>query len=187
MSSIFGRPRAPPAGWLVSHGGELIEDPTVGGYMARGREVKGICHQRDCRRRCELDLARYAQRGFGSARVNDLKPLYRCHRIGGCALDFHEVEGLELTLAMLSGRDYVGVRIACGTCRKASVARPEAVIQRLQAEGTGGADTRVGRLGGLIRGACTKCKARAWSATVLWNDPDAAPAWVRGAGKRPPG
>jgi hypothetical protein len=186
MSSIFGRSRSPPAGWLVSHGGELTPDPTVAGYLARGREVKGVCRQRDCRRSCELDFERLARKGIGGAWVHELKPLYHCHRLGGCGLDFHETGGVELTLSMLAGRDYVGLRILCGKCGKATVIQPDDAIGRLAAEGTGGADTPVSKVGDLIRGACPKCEARRWVASVLWSDPEAAPTWVRKQGKRPP-
>ncbi|HEY8570912.1 hypothetical protein [Phenylobacterium sp.] len=187
MSFVFGPDRKPPAGWRVSHDGELVEDRSVAGYVARGREVKGLCQLRDCRRRCHLDLERLAERGLGALSIGELKPLYRCHRLDGCGLDFSEQYGAELTLGMLAGRDHVGVRVACGGCRKSTVVRPEQVIERLKLEGRGGSDTPVATLADLARQPCPKCQARRWTVAVLWLDPAQTPSWLRDRGNRPAG
>jgi hypothetical protein len=149
MSYIYGPSKTPPRGWLTTPSGVLLKDESIDGYLARGRTLRGVCTVRDCRRRCELDFERLSQRGLGRLSADDLKRLYRCHRLDGCALDFHEQDGVELTLSMLSGRDYVHIRIACGGCRKASIVRPEAVIAKLTAEKTGGPDTPVANLAAL--------------------------------------
>ena len=187
MSSPFAPSRAPPAGWLVSDGGELVPDLSVAGYLARGREVSGHCHLRDCRRRCQLDLERLVERGLGAARVTELQRLYQCHRLDGCALAFTEQYGVELTLSMLAGRDYVGIRILCAKCRKASVVRVEAVVERLRTNGTGGPDTPVARLAELARDPCPKCQGRSWQAAVLWDDPARSTGWLRHKVRRPSG
>jgi hypothetical protein len=108
--------RTPPRGWRVVSS-TLVPDPTVTGYIGRGCEVKGVCHLRDCRRRCELDLPRLVQRGYGSVAVTDLIRLYRCNRVTGCALDFHEEHGAEITLSTLAGRDHVWIKLTCGKYR----------------------------------------------------------------------
>ncbi len=186
MSTIFGPSTRPPAGWVIAHGGVLSPDLTVAGYLARGREVRGNCYQRDCRRHCHLDFARLAQRGLGGVWVHELKPLFKCSRMDGCALEFHEQYGVELTLSMLAGRDYVHLRIACAKCRRAKLVKPAVVIARLVAEGTGGHDTPLEKLAGTIRGACPACHAKQWDVTAYWLTGANLPPWARALQKPMP-
>jgi len=171
MSSIFGLSDAPPRGWRIVQG-ELVADPTVAGYLARGREIRGLCQQQDCRRTCQVDLEDLARRGLGAARIQELKPLYKCQRLGGCALAFHEKYGTELTVSVLARLKPAVLRIRCGNCRKTTRARPGAVVARLLAEGLGGHETRVEDLAGLIRGECRGCRVRRWEVAVLWGPRD---------------
>jgi hypothetical protein len=155
---------------VIAHGGELSPDLTVAGYLARRREVRGVCRQRDCRRSCEIDCARLAQQGLGALRVHELKPLFKCARLGGCALEFHEQYGHELTLAVLARLERVHLRISCAKCRKPKLVRPAAVVARLIEEGTGGHDTPLEKLAGLIRGACPACQTKRWEVAAFWLD-----------------
>ena len=184
MTSI-GPPTRPPPGWVIAHGGELSPDLTVAGYFARRREVRGVCRQRDCRRSCDIDVARLTQQGLGALRVHELKPLFKCGRLGGCALEFHEKYGQELALSVLARLDAVYLRIACAKCRKPRLARPREVIARLVAEGTGGPDTQLEALAGAIRGACPSCQTKGWEVTAFWLDRNRLPAWARTLFKDP--
>lgn len=178
MTSI-GPPTRPPAGWVIAHGGELSPDQTVAGYFARRREVRGVCRQRDCRRSCEIDFARLTQQGLGALRVHELKPLFKCGRLGGCALEFHEQYGHVLTLSSLARLDNVYLRISCAKCRKPKLARPAAVVARLLAEGTGGHETPLEQVAGLIRGPCPACQAKRWEVAAFWLDRNRLPSWAR--------
>jgi hypothetical protein len=175
MDSIFNSHRPPP-GWLVFNG-VLTADASVAGYLARGREVRGQCYDRACRRWCVVELEKLAGLHVSRLRISDLKPLLRCNRLGGCAIDFHESGGTEIALSMLTNRPYVGVRIECQLCRRASVALAEAVIGKLKAAGTGDGATLVSKLSELIGGPCGKCQKKRWSVDVLWGDPNGKPHW----------
>jgi hypothetical protein len=166
----------PPPGWLVMDK-QLAVDGSVAGYLARGRDVIGRCYQQDCRRRCDLPLEKLVSRRLGSLRVSDLKPLLRCSRLGGCSLDITESGGREVTLGSLVGRPYVGVRIACSHCQKATIAKPETVIARLTKEGLGGGEMPVDTLAAVIRRPCSGCKHRSWVVSVLWHPRDQIPEW----------
>ena len=62
-----GDPSTPPEGWTAVYG--LLEwTTTVAGYAARGDAVKGRCHLRDCRRTCQIDMARLVEGGSGGCR-----------------------------------------------------------------------------------------------------------------------
>ena len=176
MSSALSTSKAPPPGWVVLDG-QLTADAKVAGYLARGTQVKGICHQRDCRRRCEIDLGMLVARGLGALAVGDLKPLLKCGRLGGCALEVREEPAAEIRLRQLTGKGHVTVRFMCQGCRKATTAPAEAVIGRLKTEGTGGADTAVSKLAELVRGACKGCGVKRWRVDVMWEDPEGAPRW----------
>ena len=73
MSTIFGDSKSPPKGWTTFNG-VLTPDTTLAGYWARGREVRGICQTRDCRRSCHVDLERYVEKGLGRLALKDLLP-----------------------------------------------------------------------------------------------------------------
>lgn len=161
--------------------GQLEPDASVAGYDARGREVLGVCHLRDCRRRCHIDFALLAERGLGRLHVEQVKRLFRCHRLDGCALDFQEKGGGELVLSALTRKVHVALRVTCGGCGKATVSPAEAVIARLKAEGLGGGGLPVSSLAGLIRGNCGTCGEKRWRVDVLWQDPARLPAWYRKA------
>jgi len=174
MGVIFGRSKAPPPGWVVFNG-QLEPDTSVAGYHARGREIRGVCHIRDCRRRCHVDFADLMSRGLQRLSAAEVKRLMVCSRLGGCAMEFRETGGAGVRLSDLTRREHVAVRIRCAGCGKASVAHAEAVIARLNREGLGGAGTLMSQLPGLIRGACPACSRKQWAAEVLWQDPDRLP------------
>lgn len=171
-------PRAPPPGWVVF---DTLLQPgaTVGAYFARGREVRGVCHQKDCRRRCELDLARLIKHGMENALVSDLSPLMRCNRFGGCAMTLREDGGRELTLGMLAAKPFARLAVTCGQCRQERTMSVTAVIARLEKEKTGGRGTSLDKLPELIRGACPACQGRRWRVDVVWRDPALIPRWVK--------
>lgn len=167
----YSDPRlALPAGW-VTLGGVLTPDPTVTGHIARGQEVKGVCYQGDCRRRCELDLARLARQGFGAMAVRTATALMRCHNLTGCGLDFHEDRRTGLPLRALVGRAHVKVRIRCGGCGFSRTAPPESVIARLSKPEPMPGNLYISEIAGRIKGACGQCKKRAWTVDILWPDP----------------
>ena len=160
-----------PLGWRAVDG-LLQPDPTIAGHLARGQEVKGVCHQRDCRRRCDLDLGRLEARGFGSLPVAAAQGLMRCHSLAGCALEFHVEPKSTLRLGDLLGRSHVRVRIKCGGCGFFRVAPPEAVIAKLTVGDTRGGAVAIGEIAGTIRGPCRRCGKSAWVVDVLWPDPN---------------
>jgi|GEM_PF-4531294 len=119
------------------------------------------------------------QQGLGALRVHELKPLFKCGRLGGCALEFHEQYGHVLTLSSLARSPSVHLRIVCAKCRKPKLAKPAAVIARLTAEGTGGHETPLDQLAALIRGPCPSCQAKRWEVAAFWLDPNRLPSWAR--------
>jgi hypothetical protein len=179
MSTSFGESKSPPKGWTVFNG-VLTPDTTLAGYWARGREVRGICQTRDCRRSCHLDLERYVEKGLGRLALKDLLPLYRCQRLGGCAMQFKEDHGAVLSIGMLRRHPGVAVRFTCGKCRKTVIVPTEAAIGKLAAEGAGGPDTPVTELGRFAKAPCA-CGATSWTVEILWHDPDRVPAWLKRA------
>jgi hypothetical protein len=124
-----------------------------------------------------LDFTRMVEHGLGRVPVYMLKPLFRCGRMGSCALDYYERHGVEFTLSDLAGLDHVGVRIGCGHCKKSGTYKAADVAAKLKAEESGGMETKVDQLAGLVKGACPKCKARRWEVAIMWHNRGAVPSW----------
>lgn len=139
---MFDRSDKPPPGWRVSDG-TLRPDITVAGHLARLEEVKGVCHTRDCRRRCEVDLKRLCDRGFGALPITEAQRFLKCLRFDGCALDFHSEGRASLPLSALVGRSHVRIRIRCDACRFHRVTTPEALIAKLTKDGVHGSDVEL--------------------------------------------
>jgi hypothetical protein len=165
-------PHKPPAGWLIASG-ILQADRTVRGYHTRRQGVSGRCHARDCRRTCHIDVARLHADGLGALRMDQVKALFRCGRLDGCALAFHDdLKAESLKLATLCRRTAVTVQLHCRACGARLKIAPEQMIVRLEAEAKGGADTEVRDLPGLLSGACKACGKTAWDVQVAWPNPE---------------
>ena len=174
---MYGAHDKPPPGWHVS-GGLLQPDMTVAGHLARMEEVKGVCHTRDCRRRCEVDLKRLCDRGFGALEIGEAKRFLKCLRFDGCALDFHSSRRASLPLGALVGRSHVRVRVRCESCRFHRVTTPEAMIAKLTKDGVHGSDVLVSAVPSHVKGPCGQCGKTVWRADVLWPDPQSE-GWRR--------
>lgn len=176
----------PPNGWIALDG-LLHADPTVAGYLARGQEVKGVCHQGDCRRRCELDLVRLARRGFGALEVTSAQGFLMCRNLTGCGLDFPRDRRAGLPLRALVGRSHVRLRIRCEQCGFSRVSLPETVIARLSATGAARSAApgalNVSDVAERIKGPCRQCQKTAWRVDVLWPNPR-SDRWRRAQGAR---
>ena len=171
----------PPPGWHVFNG-QLTPDGTVGGYLARGQEVRGFCDQRDCRRRFWIDFDGLIRRGFAGFPMVELKTLLKCHKPGGCALEVRDdAQGSGLTLTVLARHPQVRVKLRCTDCRWEKVIPPTQVIAHLQAAGTGGGDTLHVALKDKLSKPCSACGKRRWACEVLWPGPD---GWKRRTGGR---
>ena len=160
----------PPRGWHAFDG-LLQPDLTVAGHLARGQEVKGICHLRDCRRRCHVDLERLAQRGFGALPVETAQRFLKCQNLAGCALEFHADPKASLPLRSLTGRSNVKIRIKCAGCGFLRVSAPETLITRLSAETPMPDGLLISEIAGRVRGPCRQCKKTSWRVDVLWISP----------------
>jgi hypothetical protein len=160
----------PPAGWIALDG-LLQPDPTVAGYRARMQEVRGICGQRDCKRRCEVDLERLVRRGFGALPVSAAQQMLKCHNLTGCGLDFHDDRRGGLPLRALFGRSHVRVRVKCDACSFFRVATPEAIYKRATAGKEPMDGLLVTEIAAQIKGPCSQCKKTNWRVDVLWPDP----------------
>ena len=164
-------PHKPPAGWQIASG-ILQADRTVRGYFTRHQAVSGRCHARDCRRTCHIDVDRLQADGLGALRMDQVKSLFRCARLDGCALVFHDdLKAESLKLSVLCGRPAVAIHLRCRGCKELLKIAPEHMIARLQAEGKGGGDTEVRDLVGLLTGACKACGKVAWDVQVAWPNP----------------
>lgn len=174
---------APPAGW-VSLGGVLTPGGSVANYAARGQNARGSCtghRSGDCRRSVTIDAKALCAEGLGRLSMERIQRTYRCQRLDGCMLAFHDLEpDLQLTLGMLTGRGYVRVRLTCRGCKLRRLFTAEEVIARLQAARKGDSGTRLAVLGGQISGACPNkaCGKSNWEADVLWASVDSA-GWKR--------
>lgn len=164
-------PHKPPAGWHIASG-ILQVDRTVRGYYTRRQDVVGRCHARDCRRTLHLDIKRIHADGLGALTIDKVKQLFKCQRLDGCALVFHDdLKGESLKVGALLRRPAVGLALRCAGCKAVRKIAPEHMIARLQAEGKGGADTEVRDLAGLLSGSCKACGKVAWNVQVAWPDP----------------
>jgi hypothetical protein len=165
-------PHKPPAGWLIASG-ILQADRTVRGYYTRHQAVAGRCHARDCRRTCHIDIDRLHADGLGSLRMEQVKALFRCQRLDGCALVFYDdMKAESLKLDKLCRRPAVALLLRCRECKELRRIAPETMIARLRAEGKGGGDTEVRDLAALLTGACKACGKVSWNVQVAWPDPE---------------
>ena len=162
---------APPAGWIALDG-LLQPDPTVAGYLARMQEIRGVCGQRDCRRKCEVDLERLARRGFGALPVSAAQQMLKCQNLTGCGLDFHEDRRGGLPLRALFGRSHVHIRIKCDGCGFFRVATPEALWRRITKDKDPTYGLLVTEVAAQIKGPCSQCKKTNWRVDVLWPNRD---------------
>jgi len=174
---------APPTGW-IARDGLLQPDPTIAGYRARMQEVRGICGQRDCKRRCDVDLQRLTALGFGSLHIDTAKRFLKCDNLTGCGLDFHEDRRAGLPLKALFGRSHVSVRVKCGGCGFFRTATPEAVWRRIMAGKSPDDGLLVGDIAAQIKGPCKQCGKSRWAADVLWPNPGSE-GWRRQALEAP--
>ncbi len=165
-------PHKPPVGWLIASG-ILQVDRTVRGYYLRQQAVNGRCHTRDCRRTCWVDVRRLQADGLGALRMDQVKSLFKCQRLDGCGMVFHdELKAESLKLESLCGRRAVTIQLRCRGCKNELKVAPEHLIARLKAEAKGGGDTEVRDLANLMTGACKTCGKTAWAVDVAWPDPE---------------
>ena len=165
-------PHKPPAGWHIASG-ILQVDRTVRGYYTRRQDVVGRCHTRDCRRTLHVDIKRLHADGLGALRIDQIKTLFRCGRLDGCSLDFHnDLKAESLKVSTLCRRPAVAIALRCVGCGVVLKIAPEHMIERLQAEGKGGGDTEVRDLAPLLSGPCRACGKAAWDVQVAWPDPE---------------
>ena len=163
--------KPPPPGWRVFNG-QLVADGAIGGYFARGQEVRGACDQRDCRRRFRIDFDSLIRKGYAPFPVAELKTLLQCRRPGGCAMQCYDSpQGSGLPLATLARHPGVQVRLRCTECGWEKSLAPAKVAAHLKAAGTGDGDTlHVDLTAKLVR-PCAKCGKSRWSCDVLWPEP----------------
>jgi hypothetical protein len=163
-------PTTPPEGWTAIYG-LLQPTTTIAGYAARGDEVKGRCHQRDCRRTCHIDMPRLVESGFGRVPIEAVKRLLRCSRIDGCAMDWFEERPIGFRLDWLLGRPHVAIRFMCVGCKFHRTALPDRVVAKLQAKGPSASnDATVEKLAKMPMEACKNCGKNNWRVDVLWPD-----------------
>ncbi len=161
-----------PPGWLAQDG-LLQPDRSIAGYLARGQEVSGRCHLRDCRRTCLIDTARLTAQGFGRLPIEAVKRWMRCARMEGCALDFHEETSGGLPIDSLRGRARVAIRFKCTACGFHRTALPDQILAKLRAMGgTASHDATVQKVAGLAKEPCKSCGKTDWRVDVLWPDPN---------------
>ncbi|HEX5378573.1 MAG TPA: hypothetical protein VFW47_08355 [Phenylobacterium sp.] len=169
MSSSAYKP--PPAGWRVFNG-QLVADATVGGYFARGQEMRGACDQRDCRRRFSIDFDRLIRKGYAPFPVSELKALLQCRRPGGCAMHcFDGVKGSGLPLSLLARYPNVSIRLRCTECRWEKAYPPGQVAAHLKASATGGEETLHVELMTKLKKPCARCGKSRWACDVMWPEP----------------
>ncbi|MGI8841407.1 MAG: hypothetical protein ACR2F8_11600 [Caulobacteraceae bacterium] len=160
----------PPPGW-ISQTGIVEPADTVAGYAARVQAVKGICRAKGCNRRVELDPKALCGIGLGLVNMGQVKRLWRCQRIDGCGLDFHEEPPLNpLRLGQFVGRTNVRVRLRCRAigCKFYRMWRVEEIIAGLEKRRQGDGRTEVVGLGKTMTTACPLCKRVNWTAELLW-------------------
>jgi hypothetical protein len=168
FSAAMPSPTDPPRGWMALSG-YLEPDRTVFGFMARGDEVRGNCHHRDCTRRCSIDFTELAAKGFGRVHVEHVKRMLMCNRLDGCSLAFHDKAGRGLSLRALLGHAHASIRFRCRACKHHHTALPDAVIAKLRAAGreAKSCDTVEG-LAAVTKSPCPNCKKVDWQIDVLW-------------------
>lgn len=160
----------PPEGW-VSHSGVIEPATTVADYAARGQAVSGSCRATGCNRRVQLDPEELCKQGLGRLDMEKVKRLWRCFRLDGCALSFHnEPARTPLRLAQFQGKPNVRVRLRCQgqDCKFYRVWRVEEMIAGLAKRRQGDERTEVEALGSMMTSACPLCKRTNWKAEILW-------------------
>ena len=160
----------PPPGWVSSNG---VVEPgeSVVAYAERGQVVKGACSARGCNRRVELDPKSLCGAGLGLLNMGQVKRLWRCQRLDGCGLDFHnEPPDNPLRLNQFVGKPNVRVRLRCrgNGCKFHRVWRVEEIIAGLTKRRQGDERTEVAALGQMMTTACSLCKRSNWIAEILW-------------------
>lgn len=171
----------PPEGWW-SFQGVLTPRQEVASYGVRGQMAKGVCRQKGCSRRVELEPRELCGKGLGLLLMKQVQELYRCSRVDGCGLQFHdEPFRPPLRLDQLVGRPNVRVRLRCdaGKCRFFRIWRVEEMIASLKERGKGGGSTDVEGLGKMMTTPCPLCKKVNWRADILWQNTDNE-GWRRG-------
>ncbi|MDB5440397.1 MAG: hypothetical protein JWM33_2824 [Caulobacteraceae bacterium] len=161
--------RAPtllPRGWVVWCG-QLTPDRSVAGYLARGQQVRGFCRHQQCRRTCWIDVDRLAAHHMGGLPMEEAKSLWRCHRIGGCQMDFEEDKAGLPTLGGLQALP-AKVRLRCIGCDRQWEGPPAGMIARLKKRGEGDEKTLVTEVQKALRKPCDQCGRRAWDFSVMW-------------------
>jgi len=164
----------PPPGW-VSHSGVVEPAETVAAYAARGQAVKGTCRSGGCNRRVELEPKALCGAGLALLNMRQVQGLWRCQRLDGCGLDFHNEPPLHpLRLDQFVGRPNVRLRLRCSGngCKFFRVWRVEEMIAGLVKRRQGDDRTEVGKLGAMMTTACPLCKRTNWTAEVLWVSTD---------------
>lgn len=111
---------------------------------------------------------------------------FKCARLDGCSLEFHEEPQQVITLRDLTGRDYVGVEIRCALCGEKRVTTVEALIFRLKKAGRGDETTSIKAVAPLLKAGCRKCKGLRWEVSYLWYNPNqpTVPFWKQDLQKR---
>jgi hypothetical protein len=103
--------------------------------------------------------------------MSQVKRLWRCQRIDGCGLDFHDEPPLNpLRLGQFVGRPNVRARLRCrgNGCTFYRVWRVEEMIAGLEKRRQGDDRTEVLGLGTKMTTACPLCKRANWTAELLW-------------------
>ena len=146
-----------PPGW-ASLDGTVQPAETVAAYAARVQFVKGACRDKACNRRVTLDPKDLCGKGLGQLQIGQVKRLFRCGRIDGCRIDWHnEPAELPLRLDMFVGRPNVRVRVSCRGkgCTFFRVWKVEEIIAGLQKRKVGDGRTEVDKLAPLMTAPCT--------------------------------
>ena len=162
----------PPKGWTVSNG-VVSPGHRVADFAAREQLVKGVCRVKGCSRRVELEPNTLCAQGLGLLAMAAIERMWRCQRLEGCGLEFHETPAdLPLRLSQFVGRPNVRLRLRCREpgCRFHRLWRVEAMIAALGKRKQGGHATEVAALGAMMTTPCPVCKKAAWLAEVLWVD-----------------
>ena len=162
----------PPKGWTVSNGAVSPGD-RVADFAAREQGVKGVCRAKGCSRRVELDPTTLCAQGLGLLAMGAIERMWRCQRLEGCNLDFHETPAESpLRLSQFVGCPNVRLRLKCRErgCKFHRVWRVEEMIEGLEKRKQGGPSTQVAALGAMMTTPCPVCKKASWMAEVLWVD-----------------
>ncbi len=161
---------SPPPGWIVVLG-ELVEDGSVLGAVARREQIRGTCQRPGCWRRCELDLQRLVESGFGRAPLAWAKTTLVCPNMDGCRLQFKAEYGRVLRLEDIC-QPGVTVRFQCLSCGALVTKTPRALVAHIRARGKTDPAFReistVAQLKDLPRGPCKACGKALGRLEVRW-------------------